>query len=118
MNVRMRQHNINQPSLLWAKGHWTVENPRSALSAAPAVGWYLLPPHLHLAVHLDPPHAPGPAISSWLKPEYVRGKRGTIYCAALANNCPPCTATKDLLPHTAETQVAHADMQYQLRIGR
>lgn len=62
---------MNRPSLPWTKGHQSVKILRLALSAAPATGQYLLPPHLHPAARSDPLHAPGPAISSWLKPERV-----------------------------------------------
>lgn len=70
-NMRIQKCKMNQPSPPWTKGHQSVKNPKLALSTAPAMDWYLLPPHLHPAARLDPPHAPGPAVSSWLKPECV-----------------------------------------------
>lgn len=75
----------------------SMKNPRSALSAAPAVGWYLLPPRLHPAARSDPPHAPGPAISSWLKPERA-GEKERFTALLQQSSCPRSTATKTLLP--------------------
>lgn len=93
----IQQRNVSQPPPTpGTKGHWAVKSPPSALCAAPARVWYLLPPRLHPAARLGPPHAPGPAASSWLKPEGVREER---FAAPSAKRLPP------RLPHRPEAPV-------------
>lgn len=107
----------NEPMLPpWTKSHWSVTNPKLALPAFPSTGWNLLLPHLHPAARSDPPHAPGPAISSLLKPEHVGREEG--FTALLQqSSCPWSTATTTSSPvppgpsHTVDTV-------YQLRNGR
>lgn len=95
-----------------------MTNYKLNLSAVPSMGWNLLLPHLHPAARSDPPHAPGLAISSWLKPERVGGEEG-FTALLLQRSCPWSTATTTTTSSPTPPGPSHTvDTVYQLRNGR